>query len=93
MKAKRSTRRAGQTGRFDFQADVYGGQYRLVKCIGPGKWLCEHLPPDEQTKAAICADDYLSAEEAAALLARREEQAGSTFPMQFVSAQEYARYF
>jgi hypothetical protein len=92
MTKRSRTRRAGQVGRFDFQADIHGGQYELVERIAPNTWTCKHLPPDEQTCKSI-QDCPAWGEDPKAEIARRQQQAGQTFKMQFVSSAQYARYF
>jgi len=50
-----SARRAGQTGRVDFQGRIHFGpgedpedrcgEYRLLECVGPGTWRVEWTAP------------------------------------------------
>jgi hypothetical protein len=62
--ANTKQRRAGNIYRWDFQADVYGGQYKLIERV-PGKastWMVERMPADDQTVSAIV--DFYAGEEA-----------------------------
>ena len=43
----------GEILRHGFQADVYGGQFRLVEEIEPGRWTVEAVAPDEETIGRI----------------------------------------
>lgn len=45
--------RVGETHRWDSQADIFGGQYKVIQNLGRGRWLIERLPADEQTQQAI----------------------------------------
>ena len=55
MTATRTAPAAGDIRTWDYQADCFGGQYRLVEDLGAGTWLCEHLPPSDETVDAIVA--------------------------------------
>jgi hypothetical protein len=87
MAARKRTRRAGDTGQFDGQADIWRGSYRLVERVAPSTWLVERLPDSAETQAAI------EAAEGADALAWRQGGYGTTMRMRFVSAADYARHF
>jgi hypothetical protein len=91
---KARPRRAGQCYTYDGQADPWGGQYTLIKCVGPSRWITCNLPPSETEIQAIREDPWLLAhggiEEA---IAGRWERWGEPREMRFISRDEYARYF
>ncbi len=87
---------AGQVLTWDFQADIFAGQYQLVERTGPSQWVAVHLPPSEAEIQSIREDPLFggdSPESAEEEIRRRFDRAGQPFPIRFVSAREYAEYF
>lgn len=56
------TVKVGEVYRWDFQSDVYGGQYKVIAHLGGDRYEIEDLPADDQTIEAIF--DYWAAMEA-----------------------------
>jgi hypothetical protein len=45
--------RAGEIRKFDFQSDVFEGEYKLVEKLEGNIWLIENLPPSDEMIARI----------------------------------------
>lgn len=43
-----TTIKPGDIGTWDFQADMFQGQYRFVEQTGRNEWIIEQLPPSEE---------------------------------------------
>lgn len=90
-------RKPGDIHTFDYQADIFGGRYRLIKSLGGGKWLAEHMEPTDEELDAILAtagqSSWDTPERVEAEALRRIEDAGTTFTIHFVSAARYAEAF
>lgn len=49
----------GDTMKFDFQSDVFEGEYRLVEDLGNGQFVAEYLEPSDELIDAVL-DYYLN---------------------------------
>lgn len=98
----------GEIRQFNFQADVYGGRYRLVKHLGGTSWEAEHVEPSDEEIDAIMNDPseyagggvYIMPDGSAVFPKGREEtalaridQTGARFNIRIVSAAEFSRHF
>jgi hypothetical protein len=50
-----TTRTAGDIHTWDYQADPFGGRYRLVEQTGPDTWVVEDLAPTAEEEDRIVA--------------------------------------
>lgn len=82
----------GDILQWDIQADVWCGEYKLVKDLGNNRWEIEILPPSDELLDTILADTnpYCGGEREAL---RRIEDSGRRMTIRLVSSEEYARYF
>lgn len=87
-----ATRKPGDIHTWDYQADVFGGQYRLVADLGKGVWEIEHLEPSDETLDAIqrLATDDADRERT---ISDRIADTGTHTTIRFVSAARYAEAF
>jgi hypothetical protein len=86
------------------QADIYGGQFKVVSFDAKtNAYIAEILPPSAEVIGRILADVEAGTyyvgpgqdrwEEAEKEIQRREERAGDTFRVKFVSSAAYAEAF
>lgn len=47
--------KVGDVQKYDFQSDMFGGEYRLVEKLPRGIWKCEILAPSDEVIEAIRA--------------------------------------
>lgn len=52
------TMKVGDIHKWDYQSDVFRGEYRLVEDLGNGRWVIEHLEPSDEILEEIM-QDYL----------------------------------
>jgi hypothetical protein len=94
----------GSVHTHDFQADIYGGQFRVTSFNDKtGTYTAVVLAPSAEVIGRILADVeagsyYVSPgqdrwEEAEKEIQRREARAGDTFEVRFISAEAYAAAF
>lgn len=100
----RQTVETGSVHRWDGQADIYGGQYKVTGFDAvTGIYTTVALPPDDTTLEAIIADvlsgAYYAApgedkaERAEQEIQDRIDRAGRESKIKFISAAAYAEYF
>jgi len=58
--------KVGDVITWDYQSDVFQGQYRLVEDLGRGTWRAEHLEPNDELIESARAIQFVSAERYAA---------------------------
>lgn len=86
--------KVGDIRSFDYQSDIYRGQYRLVRDIGDGVWLAEHLEPTDEMIDAIMNDEAMARyRDPESEVLDRIDQAGTRFRVRLVSASTFASYF
>ena len=83
----RTQRQVGDVLTFDFQGDIYRGQYRLLEHLGKQVWRAEHLPVTDEQLAEM--EKYETEE----YILSRVDEAGKTFEVRLVSREEYSKYF
>lgn len=84
----------GDIRTWNFQSDVYGGRYQLVRHLGGQKWEAVRLEPSDEEIDLILNDKWGGTDEQKeATVLRRIEDAGTTFQLRLVSSDEWARYF
>lgn len=100
----RQTEAIGSVHTFDFQADIYGGQFEITAFNDKtGVYTARRLAPSDATIERIIADvlsgAYYAApgedkaERAEEEIQSRTADAGREFKIRFVSAEAYAAYF
>jgi hypothetical protein len=99
--------KAGDTGRYDFQGDVWRRDYKFVKSLGGGLWEIEILPVrpetlDEMLELAATEEEkgyggmFGNGDKLAAVEREWNEmqaRTGERTKIRIVSAAEYAEYF
>lgn len=93
----------GDIRQWDFQADVFEGEYRLVEDLGGGRWIIEALAPSDaliDRVLAIAAGQEASGAswmssmaEVEREIAERQARAGEQMTVQFISSAQYAEAF
>jgi hypothetical protein len=89
--------KVGEIRTWNFQSDVYGGRYQLVRHIEGDLWEAMHLEPSDEELEAILSDVSLTWEGSARFqeecALHRIENAGTLFQLRIVSSDQFATYF
>lgn len=101
MTQTKTKAQVGDVRTWDYQSDIFQGEYKLVENLGGSLWRAEHLPPSEAVIDRILevavngrpGQWMTTIEEVECEIADRVRRAGTTFEIRLVSLRQWAEMF